>query len=107
MMNIGNGWKVGLILMAAGPLGGCRQDPLTRERFSQVHQNASTQAEVRATIGEPSAVLGDRWIYERPEDHLIVFVDFDQEGRVVRKQWVDGVTGEWHDTKDAAGGSHP
>lgn len=86
-------------------LTGCQQDRLTRNSFSQVRQNASTQEDVRATLGEPSAVLGDRWIYERPDQHLTVLIDFDEQGHVLRKQWVDGVTGEWQDTKDSSSGA--
>ena len=86
--------------------GACRSpDRLSPDNYSRITQHASTQREVSALIGEPTNRLGERWLYERPQQHLFVFVDFDDQGRVLRKQWVDATTGQWEDTQPS--GSSP
>ncbi len=80
---------------------GCRSTPdrLTYDNYSRVAQHSSTQTEVSALLGEPTNRLGEQWIYERPKQHLFVFVDFDDQGRVSRKQWIDAPSGTWDDTR--------
>ena len=82
----------------AGLLAGC-QDRLVYQNFSQIHENASTQAEVARVIGEPSQKLENQWLYERPDKHLTALVDFDETGRVTRKQWIDAMSGVWEDSE--------
>ncbi len=80
-------------------ISGCaKPDRLSRVNYTQIQQNASTQADVEALIGKPTSQLSDMWIYQRPDDHLTVMIDFDNGGRVTRKQWIDGVQGAWDDT---------
>lgn len=85
----------------------CRSAPdrLTYDNYSRIAQQGSTPSEVAALLGEPTNRLGQQWMYERPKQHLFVFVDFDDSGRVSRKQWVDATTGSWDDTKN--GGDSP
>lgn len=78
---------VGLIV-AVGALAGC-QDKLTYERFQMIRVDATMSHEVEHLLGEPTDILGNRWIYERPDDHLFAFVDYDEGGTVSRKQWYD------------------
>src|SRR5215212_7112701 len=73
-------------------------DCVNRANYTQIQQNVHTQADVEAILGEPDSKLADMWIYQRPDDHLTVMIDFDADGRVARKQWVDGVQGAWDDT---------
>jgi len=98
-----NSVKIALVVGAASLccLAGCRSTPdsLTYANFSRINQNASTESEVAAILGEPTNRLGRQWLYERPKQHLFVFVDFDESGRVSRKQWVDATSGTWDDTK--------
>ena len=82
----------------AAMLAGC-QDLLVYQNFSQIHENASTQAEVARIIGEPDQKLGNQWLYERPDKHLTALVDFDESGRVTRKQWIDAMSGVWEDSE--------
>ena len=84
---------VAVMLVAAG----C--ETLTRSRFEMISVNASTRDDVRQTLGPPSHELGERWQFERPERHLNVLIDFNENGVVTRKQWIDANTGEWTDTK--------
>ncbi len=77
---------------------GC-QDKLTHDNFSRIQQRASTQREVELTIGEPDQKIGTRWMWERPDKHLTAMIDYDEQGLVSRKQWIDGTTGTWEDTE--------
>lgn len=81
----------------AGVLAGC-QDPFVYDNFSQIRVDASMQWEVEKTIGEPSQKLGDQWLYERPPKHLTALIDFDEDGVVTRKQWIDAMSGVWEDS---------
>ena len=93
---------VGLALGAASVLSGCSSpDRLVRANYTQIQQNSSTQADVQTLIGKPNSKLADMWIYQRPDEHLTVMIDFDAGGRVTRKQWVDGVDGAWDDSEVA------
>lgn len=98
-------WIRPVIASLAGALllvGACRSTPdrLTYDNYSRITQRASTQSEVSALLGEPTNRLDAQWLYERPDQHLIVFVDFDHQGRVTRKQWIDGRSGTWDDMAD-------
>lgn len=77
---------------------GC-QDKLTHDNFSRIQQRASSQREVELIIGEPDQKIGNRWMWERPDKHLTAMVDYDEQGVVSRKQWIDGTTGAWEDTE--------
>jgi hypothetical protein len=90
------GWAAALGLIA-----GCQpKDRVSPDNFSEIRQNSSTEADVVAILGEPEHRMPGLWIYQRPEQHLYVKIEFDDSGRVVRKEWIDGVTGEWRDTAD-------
>lgn len=80
-------------------LFGCSTpDRLVQANYSQIEANKSTESDVESLIGKPDSKLADMWIYQRPDDHLTVMIDFDASGRVTRKQWVDAIQGAWDDT---------
>ena len=82
-------------------VSGCSSgDRLTYDNFSRVQKSGHTQADVTDLLGEPTYRLSDIWIYERPSEHLVVKVEFDESGTVQRKEWADGKTGQWDDTND-------
>lgn len=85
-------------------IGACRSAPdrLTYDNYARVTPYQSTQGEVSSSLGEPTSRLGQQWIYERPQQHLYVFIDFDDQGRVTRKQWVDAPSGKWDDTRESS-----
>jgi hypothetical protein len=92
-------WTAGVVL-AAGALGllvGC--DKLTRNHYEMLEQNVSTTDDVQRTIGHPDYKLEGQWHYERVDKHLNVFIDFNENGVVVRKQWIDTGEREWEDTE--------
>jgi hypothetical protein len=90
-----------------GACGCAAPDRLAQANYDRIQQNASSHAEVVELIGEPDNKLGEMWLYERPDKHLTVMIDFDQNGKVERKQWIDGLGESWHDTKDTAGKENP
>ncbi len=89
-------------LVALGVVG-CAQnrDRLVYDNFTQIKTQVSTREDVTAILGEPDHRLDDRYLYERPDKHLHVIVEFDDKGRVTRTQWIDGLGETWHDTNDA------
>ena len=97
--------RVGAVLvvsLVACFLGGCSQDRLSFENFRQIQTRASTTTDVVRLIGEPDDRLGDQWMFDRPAKHLHVFLDFDEGGRVTRKQWLDAINNIWEDSNDTA-----
>ena len=86
------------VAAVAALLTGC-QDKLSHKNFELIQQGFSTQHEVTQLIGDPDEAAANRWMYERPDKHLFAFVDFDEEGVVARKQWVDAKEAVWEDTR--------
>lgn len=88
--------------LAMGTLAcGCAApDRVTAENYSTIRANSHSAADVEAILGPPDSKLVDMWVYQRPDQHVTVLIDFDGHGRVARKQWVDGKTGAWDDTND-------
>lgn len=88
-----------LCALCIATLVGCSTpDRLVQANYSQIETNKSMQSDVESLIGKPDSKLADMWIYQRPDDHLTVMIDFDASGRVTRKQWIDGLQGAWDDT---------
>ena len=78
-------------------LCGCA-DKLTRERYEMIEVDVSSKVDVEYTLGEPTSRLSDQWHYERPDKHLNVFIHFNDQDVVARKQWIDATSPEWDDT---------
>jgi len=96
---------VGLLAVVTGCQG--KQDKLAYDNFIRIQQHLSTQAEVVQVLGEPSHVLGTRWMYERPDKHLFALIDFDGAGRVTQKQWVDAPAAVWEDSHETGAAPKP
>lgn len=80
-------------------LAGC-ETKLTRQNYNMIMVGKSTRLEVENTLGDKHRIdRGARLEYEDMDRHLTVYVDFDEQSIVRRKQWVDAASGEWHDTK--------
>jgi len=86
---------------AALVIGGCAPpDRLAYDNYTQVRTTVSTEADVAAILGEPDQKMADTWIYQRPDKHLVVMIEFDDKGKVSRTQWIDAMGETWHDTED-------
>lgn len=90
-----------MLVLAFVAVGCQSKGPTFRSGYDQVRQGSTSEGDVVAILGEPDHKLPGLWIYQRPEDHLYVKIEFDDAGRVTRKEWIDGVTGDWEDTQDA------
>jgi len=88
------------LVIGVGLHGCATPDKLTFENYSRLHERASSESEVEAAIGEPSSRLGSLWHYERPDKHLNVMIEFDNDGKIARKQWVDAMAPVWDDSSD-------
>ena len=91
-----------LVTLAGLATVGCQAtaDRLIHGIFALIQPGLSTQARVRELLGEPDNRWGALWLYQRPERHLIVQVDFDETGRVSRKQWIDALGEAWDDSAE-------
>jgi len=89
-----------LLLVVAGCAGG--QDRLVYGNYQRIHTRISDRADVARSIGQPDREIGDEWLYLRPDQHIVVRVEFDATGRVSRAQWIDGRRELWEDTADPA-----
>ncbi|HUN81257.1 MAG TPA: hypothetical protein VMV81_07070 [Phycisphaerae bacterium] len=87
--------QFGLFVVLAGGLAGCAENKMTRQRFDMIKEGTSNQDEVRQTLGDPHAKMGNQWEYEDEHKNLHATVHFDDRGVVMRKEWMDGKTGEW------------
>jgi len=77
-------------------LTGCSENKLTRRNFEMIKKGKSTKLEVENTLGDSYVARGDdQWEYEDEKRHLTVHVYFDDNDKVLRKEWMDGETGEW------------
>ena len=94
-MRRGRSATASLFVLAAVALCGC--DQLTRSHYEMIIVNQSTTLDVEKTLGEADYKLPDQWHYERVDDHRNVIIDFNDDGVVTRKQWVE--EGEWDDTQ--------
>ena len=106
MWNFLSRWRVAVLAgsVVIG-LAGCaeKRDKLAYDNFTQIRTQVHNRDDVEAILGEPDQRFDDRFMYERPDKHLHVFVEFDDKGRVSRTQWVDAMneSNVWHDSEDA------
>lgn len=75
---------------------GC--DKLTRKNFDMITPNVDGKFDVEKMIGEPDDKLDDQWLYERIDKHLNVFVHFNDDDIVIRKEWHDTLNNEHYDS---------
>jgi len=90
-------WRVGigvLGLLSLLAAAGCERK-FTRARFDTIQPGVSDRFDVEQTLGKPKAKLADVWYYEDLDRHLHAQVFFDNDGRVLGKEWMDARSGEW------------
>lgn len=88
-------------LLAAFLAAGCSENKVTRNNFDTIVEGTSTRDEVRWTMGDKHLIdRGDHWEYDVSDKHLSVFFFFDEQGKVRKKEWWDGKTGEIGGTPD-------
>jgi hypothetical protein len=70
-------------------LMGCAENKLTKCNFDMIKEGVSTKLEVENTLGKPMADRGDNWQYENEDEHLMVYIHWNNAGKVERKEWID------------------
>ncbi|MHC4090643.1 MAG: hypothetical protein ACYSUQ_06610 [Planctomycetota bacterium] len=79
-------------------LTGC--DKLTRSRFEMIQLDHAERFDVDKTIGPPDSKLPDYWLYERVDKHLNVFIHYNEQGKVWRKEWHDTLNDDHYDSTE-------
>ena len=88
------------LIMVLGMFFAVGCDQLTREHYEMITVNVDKEFDVDKMIGEPDSKISGLWLYEREDKHLVVKIEFDNEGVVTRKEWIDAMSGTWDDSKD-------
>ncbi len=81
-------------LVAATALAGCHSK-FTRDRFEMITPGVDDREDVRAILGRPEAELYQQWFYDDLDHHKSAVIHFDEDGKVLGKEWMDANTGEW------------
>jgi hypothetical protein len=69
---------------------------VTKENWDLIKRDASTQLEVEQVFGKDHAARPDNaWEFEDEDNHVSATFYFDGNEKVVKKEWVNGQTGEW------------
>ncbi|HVP10816.1 MAG TPA: hypothetical protein VMV94_06450 [Phycisphaerae bacterium] len=79
-------------------LVGCAENKLTRHNYDMIKEGMSTKLEVENTLGKPMADRGDSWQYEDEDEHLMVFIHWNDAGKVEKKEWINAKEGVWEGT---------
>ena len=74
-------------LAGLAALAGC-SDHVQRSRYDMIREGMSDKHEVRMTLGEPTVEWNDEWQWHRHDRHAFVVINFNEDGRVVRKRWL-------------------
>lgn len=85
-----------LLVLLAGVvlLTGC-ESKLQRKNFEMIRIGADNREDVRQILGEPNADMGDVWLYDDVDGYKTAQIFFNDDGRVLNKEWMDARTGEW------------
>ncbi|MBN1347602.1 MAG: hypothetical protein JXQ73_33245 [Phycisphaerae bacterium] len=75
---------VGVVIMMGL---GCEQK-LTYQRYELIHMGQE-QLGVEKTLGEPVVKMTDQWTWNDSDRSITAHVWFNQEGKVLAKQWFD------------------
>ena len=84
---------VGLLALCAGLLG-CASK-FTRAHYDMIKEGVDDRFHVRQVIGDPNETIADREWYYQHDDGYAARIHFDENGRVIGKEWMDARTGEW------------
>jgi len=84
-----------IVFLMLPVLTGCAKELLTRERYDTVMVGKSDKLDVKQTLGEKYVDRSDHWEYEDPQRSLTVYVYWNDDDRVAKKEWINAKTGEW------------
>jgi hypothetical protein len=72
---------------------GC-ESKFNHRNFQMIEIGADDAEDVRQILGKPTSAMGDVWYYDKSGEHT-ASIFFDDDGRVVNKEWMGAVTGDW------------
>ena len=75
-------------------LAGC-ESKFNRQNFAMIRIGMDNREDVRQILGEPDADMDDVWMYDDLDHHHSAQIFFDEDGRVLNKEWMDAETGKW------------
>lgn len=75
---------ISLVVFVAWASWNSNRPPFDLERLNQL-QPGMTKADVSRKLGKPTSDFGDHWAYSRFIGWPIVYVYFDDQGRLVRR----------------------
>ena len=75
-------------------LAGC-ETQFKRSHFDMVRIGMDTREDVRHLLGDPASEMEDVWLYDDLDHHNSAQIFFDDDGRVLSKEWMDAKSGEW------------
>lgn len=81
-------------VMGLALVAGCQRQ-FTYENYAKIEPHTDRTDDVLHFIGKPSADLGDQWYYEDEEHHYSARIFFNEEGRVIGKEFMDAKSGRW------------
>jgi outer membrane protein assembly factor BamE (lipoprotein component of BamABCDE complex) len=76
---------------------GC-ESKFNRRSFEMIRPGMDDREDVRQVMGKPTVDMEDVWFYDDLDHHKSAKIVFDNDGRVVTKEWMDAKTGEWEGT---------
>ena len=75
-------------------LAGC-ESKFNRQNFEMIRIGMDDREDVRQILGKHTANMGNVWMYDDLDHHRSAQIFFDDDGRVLNKEWMDAGTGEW------------
>jgi hypothetical protein len=75
-------------------VAGC-ESKFNRQNFDMIRLGMDDREDVRQILGEPAAAMDDVWMYDDLDRHTCAQIFFDDDGRVLSKEWMDATTGDW------------
>ena len=83
--------SVGLVAAVLLVSVGCTK--LTFENWQLIREGQS-KIVVQKTLGEPTIMLKDNWVWNDPDRAITANVWYNAEGKVIAKQWVSAKRGD-------------
>lgn len=72
---------------------GC-ESKFNRKNFQMIQVGGDDREDVLHILGKPASKMDGVWIYDDPGNKTAA-IYFDDDGRVVNKEWMDAGTGDW------------
>jgi len=67
---------------------GCATNKFTRQRYETLY-NGQPASDVELTLGPPQHKFSDTWTYVHDKPYYRAIIAFDENGRLIDKQWYD------------------